>query len=888
MQKWITTLLIAFFSFSTISAQEETNFNIFSFQSDFLNNLPTRDLNPWLYGYFSGTVVQSYRGVPYLHVHGSRADEVGYQFEGVNIRSDYTGLSAMRFIPEVLGSVSLNKKPSVSQGTASALVSHTFRNPTDKLRFSIRETSDAFTSAYEKRMDTYSYGYNNLLFTGEGKLLDDKLQFIAGFEMEHFDDHYRKFWPGFTLGGSEKPLEIDPASVVPRTFEEVFGTDKIVVKPGNVPAANSDQWLFNGMLTYKTSSGLAKLIFLEDKRTFQENDTPIRWIFNQKRIPETTDHTRVISAQFDAIMPFGIKSHLQADYFSSKSKTWDPLQKNDFLNYREDEAFENIGLSWGEYKWSSPAYSRVSGFFFDWDEALLTNYQKREETNLTLKFDIERSFNSNKLKSGLSINHGTHRYYRMLNSLQVSLRRDELTFPGETFTTAMYYVTNYGFNLFGEKIDNSTSWSDGPRKPQQVEIFLEDEIRFDQSIFTFGLNYLKINTGAYRYPSLNDPIFYTTGDQFQNSGNDYDKDKIHNYFLPNFTWHFEQNNRLTYQLQIARSASLPKLDTIYMGKGEKNKVFWGSSFYGAPKGPNANPVKSTNYYLGADYNYSKSVWVNCAFFYRSSDSWLQSEFIRVLPASSASDYSTLSNGGENQAKGFELNIHAEKPGMLLQANYTFSNTKGTASHAHSNVWDEQIENPLFEPGKLYDLDFNQSHRLNAWLSLYCGENKPSYLRNSTLSLLWHFNSGHSFWKYDGSIGSITPHSGSILSDRDPRSRSNPQKTTTPWIQNIDLLLQRKFTFGQFSTRWFIAIQNLFNRQNEHHVYWRTGNTNNDGTFDAWDGLEATWIDAYGEPVLDLYQKINTEHRQHYTNMQGGDLFGHPREIRFGVALDFGR
>ncbi|KAA3612683.1 MAG: hypothetical protein DWQ05_18720 [Calditrichaeota bacterium] len=330
MQKWIIALLACICIFSTMQAQESNLFNVNSLESNFLNNLPTRDLNPWLYGYFSGTVVQSYRGVPYLHVHGSRADEVGYQFEGVNIRSDYTGLSAMRFIPEVLGSVSLNKTPSVSLSTASALVSHTFRNPTDKLRFSIRETSDAFTSAYEKRMDTYSYGYNNLLFTGEGKMFNDKLQFIAGFEMEHFDDHYRKFWPGFTFGSEENPIELD-LEWEPLPFSEIYGTNQIVVKPGNIPAAKSDQWLFNGMLKYDASFGLAKLIYLDDKKTFQANDTPIRWLFNQSRIPETTDHTRVVSAQLDFKLPLGIDSHWQADYFSSKSKTWDPLQEDDFF-----------------------------------------------------------------------------------------------------------------------------------------------------------------------------------------------------------------------------------------------------------------------------------------------------------------------------------------------------------------------------------------------------------------------------------------------------------------------------------------------------------------------------------------------------------------------------
>ncbi|KAA3612685.1 MAG: hypothetical protein DWQ05_18730 [Calditrichaeota bacterium] len=129
----------------------------------------------------------------------------------------------------------------------------------------------------------------------------------------------------------------------------------------------------------------------------------------------------------------------------------------------------------------------------------------------------------------------------------------------------------------------------------------------------------------------------------------------------------------------------------------------------------------------------------------------------------------------------------------------------------------------------------------------------------------------------------------MLSDSTPRARIFVNEITTPWIQNLDLLFERSFNFGQFRTRWFIAIQNVFNRQNEHHVYWRTGKTTDDGSFSTtWPELVDIYKANYGAEWQELYQKINIEHRQHYALEQGGDLFGHPREIRFGVALDFSR
>ena len=61
--------------------------------------------------------------------------------------------------------------------------------------------------------------------------------------------------------------------------------------------------------------------------------------------------------------------------------------------------------------------------------------------------------------------------------------------------------------------------------------------------------------------------------------------------------------------------------------------------------------------------------------------------------------------------------------------------------------------------------------------------------------------------------------------------------------------------------------------------WRTGTTEEDGS-------KELLVDSQGEEFLTLYQLINIDHRQEYTWGQGGDLFGRPREIRFGLQLEF--
>ena len=98
-------------------------------------------------------------------------------------------------------------------------------------------------------------------------------------------------------------------------------------------------------------------------------------------------------------------------------------------------------------------------------------------------------------------------------------------------------------------------------------------------------------------------------------------------------------------------------------------------------------------------------------------------------------------------------------------------------------------------------------------------------------------------------------------------------------------LDRTFFLADFSFTAYLYIQNIFNRKNVLHVYWRTGETSSDGLF----SMDNPWVRGFkkNEEFCKLYQLINIEHRQHYRILQGGDLFGHPREIRFGVRIQFG-
>lgn len=124
----------------------------------------------------------------------------------------------------------------------------------------------------------------------------------------------------------------------------------------------------------------------------------------------------------------------------------------------------------------------------------------------------------------------------------------------------------------------------------------------------------------------------------------------------------------------------------------------------------------------------------------------------------------------------------------------------------------------------------------------------------------------------------------MLSDEDPRNRLNiDDEITTPWVYQFDLKVDRSFVFHNFSLTAFLYIQNIFNRKNIKHVYRRSGQVYNDGFAEL-----KFYGKVFGPEYKRMYELINILHRQHYQIEQGGDLFGKPREIRFGLQIDLGR
>jgi hypothetical protein len=79
--------------------------------------------------------------------------------------------------------------------------------------------------------------------------------------------------------------------------------------------------------------------------------------------------------------------------------------------------------------------------------------------------------------------------------------------------------------------------------------------------------------------------------------------------------------------------------------------------------------------------------------------------------------------------------------------------------------------------------------------------------------------------------------------------------------------------------------NLFDTKNIINVFLRTGTPNDDGYLSD-PALGGKLIDTYGSQYEALYKAINYDYADTYITDTGNYFYSAPRQIRFGIRIDY--
>ncbi len=243
----------------------------------------------------------------------------------------------------------------------------------------------------------------------------------------------------------------------------------------------------------------------------------------------------------------------------------------------------------------------------------------------------------------------------------------------------------------------------------------------------------------------------------------------------------------------------------------------------------------------------------------------------------------LENRGETIAKGFEasavLNNHN---GLSLIINTAYTNGYGPSIHHNSSMGQQYNElTRLAEPTMYAPLENSYSFYGDVIASYkFPNLNENSFSKDLFMSSRLHVNSGHPYNRWNQFV----------VPTRYYQVYSHVQEGdfngfTTSWVFQMDLRITKAFMIAKkIKLSFDFIVKNLFDIKNEINLFPRTGTTQNDGYTSS--ELLNEYVEAYGEDFVDLYRVVEIDYYNSFKKQTGFNLFGPPRQIYFGVTLEY--
>ncbi|MXW81862.1 MAG: hypothetical protein F4Z57_23315 [Gemmatimonadetes bacterium] len=868
-----------------------------------------------------------------LHIRGSRGDEIGYYVEGASVRNVVTGASAVGLIDEALEEIQLQAGGFNAEygGANAGIILQELRTGGSDWDFEILSESDNFTDDYEQRFGTYSYGYFNQVITAGGPVAgSQKIRaFLAG--QRRGIGSWPTYWSGFTFedledtglrGGRRHWSEDEEGNLVPDQIEQ------LEIKPGNIPHTSSEAVIFNGTLLLDYYPVQLRLTNLYSDGSAESNYTPIRNAFNTRRLVESESSSNLVNAKLTHLLDKSMFYELNVSLYKRSAESYDPLFKDRWWVYNDSVAVQRALEGTGEYtpytqQGSGPRPYDLAGFPFSRPGSRTTSYSTTSDGYWGLAGSWTKQTDLHQLKAGFDYQSWTSRRYGIsLRSIRSGIANtypeldavydryyndeisedqilDELIEKAESLddgkgskrdlirllrsTSASDF---FGFDEFGREADGEGL--EAPRHPTVAAAFIQDKVEYNDLIINAGLRIDYFDADSWRFKDPAAPK--RDSENYTIKLESMEKTPTYTDISPRLGMSFPVSDLTVFHVQYGRFSQMPAMRAMFAGGARLALELGGQNYIRYPTAYDIEPMRTTQYEIGFERQFSEFASFDVTGFYRDIKGQIQLRKQQLSAgAEEAGAYVYLQNGDFATTKGIEFQFKLRRVNNLrTELNYTLSDARGTGSYTGSAI--SGVENETNLPTIISPLDFNETHRGSIFLDYRYPDNEPNpILRGLGANLLMSFTSGHNFTLVTGSIGQRGPENAGVLDSFDPRSRKpleSINRSTTPWTFETNLRIDKGFSLFGLNAKVYSRILNLFNRKNVLNVYNRTGSDKDDG-FLTNPELSQQIVEASGgQQYVQLYEAINLVNRQAYWSNEGGDIYDAPRQIRFGLQLDF--
>ncbi len=856
--------------------------------SDELENIPVRGFNEVM-ALQNSVVVQDGE----VFIRGGRSDEVGYYLDGASSTSPVSNTNVVYVIQEAVEEFQvLAGGYNAEFGGANAGIIRTeLRTGSSKYKASVDFQTDKFASEGGQFLDTYSYRHHVAVATLSGPLFSKNIRFFIAGENADQGDRDVRFSKGFTFNGlvDSNPDNPNVAAGNPDVVDLTY-------PDGFTPQRSFTRWALNGTLLFDYSPIRVRVSGVYKDETSQNTNflgtnTPMLNILNE-RYNEDIDKSVLLGLKMTHVLSPKTLYSLKLNYFKRTLDREDSYLGNNWKSWYDSAAVYNATNGQVVYRDAyRPQYAyRLNGIPFARNGQPNAVYRKQDEQYIGGALDFTTQMSRyHEIKIGFDARRYELRRFA-LNPSAISLLQQDIyntldDIPADVWARSAR-PNNYGYDFFGNELNDGF---DAPKNPLFAAFYVQDKIEYNDLIINVGLRFDHFDTDDRRLKNPENP--QRGPDEFILASEWEDVDPFQQ-ISPRLGFSFPVSDKTVFYMQYGKFIQMTELNNIYFGTfAYAQQIVISGNYFQNPVGYGLEPTRTTSYEIGFRKQLSQVAAIDISGFYRNIRGQIQVGAQDVDPTSGLSRYSILQNGDFATTKGLDFKLTLRRTNRLQgQLNYTYSQAEGTGSN--ENSYRSALERATPVPTTVSPLDFNQAHTGSINLDYRYGKNDGGpILENLGLNVLFTFSSGHAYTFAEPLVGGqADPYTAGTDYMADTRSRKAREAlgaSTTPWNFLTDLRIDKAFNLtDKLRATLYMRVQNFFNSKNVINVFPNTGSADDDG-FISNRAISQATIDANGgEEYVQLYRAINLENGQAYWDATGNELYGSPRQIFFGIKLNY--
>ncbi|MCG3121484.1 MAG: hypothetical protein ALAOOOJD_04602 [bacterium] len=847
-----------------------------------------------------------------LYIRGGRAGELSYVVDGASVTNRLFNNEGVAVIQEAYEELQLQSGGFTADigGANSGAVMTTVRTGGSKMNIGLDYRTDDFAKPGEQFLGTSSFGFKNLVANIGGPL--------EALKMRYF------------VAGQYNYLRSPAQFLEPFNFENVttdnFDTQEGRALPG--PLAIKRNFLNRSWdKTYTVQGTLLSTVFdplslklsgSYNQRNFVANTgwpNHLTRLFNLDRQPESD--TKSYFMNLKGTYPINPSTFFEVAgaVYNRELEQFDPRFGSDWMKYPDRLANEPFGdtAEWTRRYRGPVGYSVGYGFNgaagFAAPGTPVNSYFKNSQRQYQGSLDfvsqvtknwefkvggryetwLMRQFNVGNIAAGLELLNGTDGNTPGTFASEESRRIQWARQAG---------VNNYGYDVFGNKVDGDVTAKDAAKKPIFASTYIQNKFEYRDLVVNAGLRYERFDPRA---RGLTDAQNYATTDFDQTldvikeetltAGESFD------YVLPRLNFSFPVSDKTVFYAQYGKYVQMPSLNNMYVGLITLSRTLSprtaGNAFL-TPVGFLAKPERLTQYEMGFRQAISDNAALTITGFYKDTRDQLQVR--KFADANGNGLFTAYLNEDFGTVKGLEFTFDLRRTKRLsARLNFTLQDARGTGSNPQSSFGVVESYNLGRYPDFINPLDFNQAQRGSILLDYRFGKGDGGKILSGLGGFaLMTFNSGHPFTrvKRPESLGQSDAYNVGVVALNDARSSfpiESVNASSTPAAFNLDITVNKVFYLSRFNVELYMNALNVLNTKQVINVYPTTGSAEDDGWLTS--ALASQFIKGLPSQELqqqyvDFYKAFNLDNRYNYILNGPGDIYGTPRQIRFGVRFEY--